>query len=170
MGPLCFLMLINDALADSFHHWKYFDDSTVGIIVAKKIPDYSPLQATLDKLQAWATDNYVTTKSTKTVTMHFCTSKKDVLAPNVTISTQPLQVVKSTKLLGVTNDDQLDWKQHVTNTVRATSYRLYMLRSLRSLGTPEKELKNIYSTLFRLNSTMYLQPGPLPSTSLRNAS
>ncbi|XP_076030898.1 uncharacterized protein LOC143019081, partial [Oratosquilla oratoria] len=106
--------------------------------------------------------NHVTINSTKTVTMHFCTSKKDVPAPNVTIGTQSLQVVKSTKLLGITIDDQLDWKQHVTNTVRAASYRLYMLRRLRSLGTPEKELKNIYST-FILPKLCYASPAWTPS-------
>ncbi|XP_076030936.1 uncharacterized protein LOC143019126 [Oratosquilla oratoria] len=127
MGPLCFLMLINDALADISHHWKYVDDSTVGSTVDNTAPDYSPLQATLDKLQAWTTDNHVTINNTKTVIMHFCISKKDVPAPNVTINTQPFQVVKSTKLLGITIDDQLDWKQHVTNTVRAASYRLYVM-------------------------------------------
>ncbi|XP_076056275.1 uncharacterized protein LOC143034219 [Oratosquilla oratoria] len=158
-------MVINDALADSSHHWKYVDDSTVGIAVDNTAPDYSPLQATLDKLQAWTTDNHVTVNSTKTVTMHFCTLKKDVPAPNVIIGTQPFQVVKSIKLLGITIDDQLDWKQHVTNTVRAASYRLYMLRRLRSLGTPEKELRNAYST-FILPKLCYASPAWTPFINL----
>ena len=51
MGPLCFLMMINDALTDTSHRWKYVDDCTVGILVNNRMPDYSPLQATLGRLQ-----------------------------------------------------------------------------------------------------------------------
>ncbi|XP_076035742.1 uncharacterized protein LOC143021860 [Oratosquilla oratoria] len=162
MESLCFLMLINDALAESSHHWKYVDGSTVNITVDNTAPDYSSLQATLDKVQAWTTDNHLIIKSIKTVTMHFFTSKKDVPASNVTISTQSLHVVKSTKLLGITIDD---WKQRVTNTVRAASYRPYMQRRLRSLGTPDKELKNIYST-FILPNFCYASPAWIPSINL----
>ncbi|XP_076044841.1 uncharacterized protein LOC143027435 [Oratosquilla oratoria] len=162
MGPLCFLMLINDALADSSHHWKYVDDSTVDIAIKNTVPDCFPLQAISNKLQAWTTETHVTIDSTKTITMHFCTSKKEVPAPNVTIGTQPLQIVKSTKLMEITIDDQLDWKQHVANTVRAASYQLYMLRRLRLLETPEKELKNIYST-FILPKFRCVSPAWTPS-------
>ncbi|MPC67548.1 hypothetical protein E2C01_061725 [Portunus trituberculatus] len=50
--------------------------------------------------------------------------------PQLSLGLHPLQVVRSAKLLGVTVDDQLTWKLHVTTTVRSAAYRLYMLRRL----------------------------------------
>ena len=42
--------------------------------------------------------------------------------------------------------NHLSWGQHVASVVRAASYRLYMLRRLRSLGTPANELKGVYTS------------------------
>ena len=130
MGPLCFLILINDALSDTPHRWKYVDDYTVGVSVDNTAPGYSSLQGTLDRLQAWTTENKVTINHTKTVVMHINTATTPVQAPAVTVGAHPLQLVQSAKLLGVTIDNKLDWKAHVNNTVKAASYRLYMLRRL----------------------------------------
>ncbi|MPC16840.1 hypothetical protein E2C01_009677 [Portunus trituberculatus] len=51
MGPLCFLILINDALVHTPHRWKYVDDCTVGVPVNNTNPDFSALQSTLNQLQ-----------------------------------------------------------------------------------------------------------------------
>ncbi len=50
VGPLCFLILINNALTDTPHRWKYVDDSTVGVTVDLKEPNYTHLQQQLDNL------------------------------------------------------------------------------------------------------------------------
>ena len=157
MGPLCFLVLINDALSDTPHRWKYVDDCTVGVPVTTKDPDYSPLQATLDGLQAWTEENSMTINHSKTVVMHVCTSSAAIPPPQLSVGPHPLQVVRSTKLLGVIVDDQLTWKQHVTTTVRSAAYKLYLLRRLRSLGTPTHELRGVYLT-FILPKLMYASP------------
>ncbi|MPC35054.1 hypothetical protein E2C01_028464 [Portunus trituberculatus] len=62
-----------------------------------------------------------------------------------------------TYVLRVTVNDQLTWKQHITATVRAEAYRLYMLRRLKSLGTPTEELKGVHLT-FILPGLMYALP------------
>ena len=157
MGPLCFLILINDALTDTPHRWKYVDDSTISFPINTKQPDYSPLQTTLNNLMTWTEVNKVTINHNKTVVMHFCTSSRAVDQPQLSVGIHPLQVVRSTKLLGVTVDDQLTWKQHVNNIIRTASFKLYMLRRLRSLGTPAKELCGVYTT-FILPSLMYCSP------------
>ena len=157
MGPLCFLILINDALTDTPHRWKYVDDSTIGIPINTRQPDYSPLQTTLNTLKTWTEENKVSINHNKTVVMHFCTSSQAVALPQLSVGVHPLQVVQYTKLLGVTVDDRLNWKQHVSNIVRAASYKLYMLRRLKSLGTPGKELCTVYST-FVLPTLMYASP------------
>ena len=157
MGPLCFLILINDALTHTPHRWKYVDDCTVGVPINTRHPDYSPLQATLQHLQAWTEENRMTINHNKTVVMHICTSTSAVPVPQLSVGPHSLQVVRSAKLLGVMLDDQLTWKQHISTTVRSAAYKLYMLRRLRSLGTPEEELKGVYIT-FILPKLMYASP------------
>ena len=147
MGPLCFLILINDALTNTPHRWKYVDDSTVGIPVYTKSPDFSSLQATLESLQTWKEVNKVSINYTKIVVMYLCTSSAAVPPPQLSVGSHPLQVVQSTRLLGITVDDQLNWKQHVTNTIRSASYKICILQRLRSLKRPAAELKGIYMSL-----------------------
>ena len=157
MGPLCFLVLINDALTDTSHRWKYVDDCTVGILVNNRTPDYSTLQATLDRLQVWAQLNNVSINQPKTVVMYVCTSVQEVAPNQLTIGPHPLQVIPTFKLLGVTLNNHLSWKQHVASMVKTASYKLYMLRCLRSLGTQSDELKRMY-TLLILPELVYASP------------
>lgn len=86
--------------------------------------------------------------------MHFCTSAQPLAQPQLSVGVHPLQVVKHFKLLGITLDDQLNWKQHVNNIIRTASFKLYMLRRLRSLGTPGKELGEVYK-IFILPTLTY---------------
>ncbi|MPC86128.1 hypothetical protein E2C01_080944 [Portunus trituberculatus] len=81
MDPLCFLILINDALTNTPHHWKYVDDCTVGVPIDNKNPDYSALQTTLNSLQEWSAESRMTINHTKTVVMHVCTSSVAVPSP-----------------------------------------------------------------------------------------
>ncbi|MPC40784.1 hypothetical protein E2C01_034352 [Portunus trituberculatus] len=100
MGPLCFLILINDALTNTLHCWKYVDDCTVGVPIDNKKPKLSALQATLEQLQQWTEENKMTISHTKTVVMHVCTSSAAVPRRQLTLGPHPLQVVRSAKLLG----------------------------------------------------------------------
>ena len=135
----------------------YVDDSIVGISVSTRSPDFSPLQATSDSLQTWMEVNRVSINHTKTVVMHFCTSSLAVPPPQLSVDSHPNQVVLSTRLLGITLDDQLNWKQHVTNTISSAFYKIYMLRKLKSLGTLADELKGVYIS-FILPKLMYVSP------------
>ncbi|XP_050713416.1 uncharacterized protein LOC126996704 [Eriocheir sinensis] len=138
---------------DTPHRWQYVDDSILGVPVNNRDPDFAPLQASLDNLKAWTVDNSATMNHTKSMMMHVCTSKRDVPPPLLSIGSHHLQVVQFTKLLGITVDNQL----HVSNAVRAASYKQYMLRRLRTLGAPAAELCSIYSS-FILPKLMYASP------------
>lgn len=93
MGPLCFLIFINDALHDAPHHWKYIDDYTVGVTINHTTSEYSPLQDILDHLQSWKMDNHVTIHIEKIAVMHFNTSIISKLSPALMIGFHQLQVV-----------------------------------------------------------------------------
>ena len=65
-------------------------------------------------------------------------------SPAINLALNTLQVVNTAKLLGVIIDDELNWKTHVSYVMKSTTYRLYLLRGLKSLGLPSSELKYIY--------------------------
>ena len=165
MGPLCFLLLINDALMDTPLRWKYVDDSSVGAVIDNTAPDYNNLQHTLNHLLAWTTNNHVTINDRKSVVMHFNLTTTPLPTPTLTLGTHPLEVVRSTKLLGVVIDDKLTWDAHVSTIVKSASYRLYMLRRLKSLGLPTSELCSIYKS-FILPRLTYASPAWSSSLSI----
>ena len=79
--------------------------------------------------------------------------------PQLSVSSYSLQVVQSIQLFGIKVDDQLNRKQHVSNIIRGTLNRIYMLRRLRSMGTPAAELKGVY-TSFILHRFIHGPPAP----------
>ena len=157
VGPLCFLVLINDALSDVTSRWKYVDDSTVATDINNISPNYQLLQDTLDNLLTWTTTNHATLNSKKTVVMQFDLATTPTQPPALTIGEHTLEVVQSARILGVVIDNKLSWDRHVSSTISATSFRLHMLRRLKSLGVPKPELTNIYKT-FILPKLTYASP------------
>ena len=157
LGPLLFLILINDALIDTPHRMKYVDDCTITNSFDVESPDHSPTQASLDTLQHWTTNNHTQVNPTKTVTMTFNFSKPPPPPPALSLLDQPLTTVTSFKLLGVTIDSGLTFEIHVTNIIKSATFRLYMLRRLKSFGLPGNELVNLYKT-FNLPNLTYASP------------
>ena len=162
MGPLCFLILINDALTDTTYRWKYVDDSTVGAVIDNLSPSYHQLQQHLTNLQTWTESNSVSINYGKTVVMHFHTATTPPPPPTITLGQHQLQLVDTTKILGIMLDDRLNWKNHVSTIIRSATYRLYILRRLKSLGTPQKELVKIHNT-FIIPKLTYASPAWSPS-------
>ena len=159
LGPLCFLMLINDALGDTDARWKYVDDSTIGMRVANNgdNTNYDELQNNVNNLQEWTSNNSVTINNSKTVVMHINFGAGAVNPPLITLGSNTLEVVESTKILGITIDNKLTWNDHVKSTIKSSTYRLHLLRRLKSLGLPAEELKNIFNT-FILPKLTYAAP------------
>ena len=74
IGPLLFLILINDALLDTPQRMKYVDDCTIASSVCTTNPNYSPTQSTLNLLSQWTAANHVKINANKSVSMLFALS------------------------------------------------------------------------------------------------
>lgn len=77
-------------------------------------PAFSDHQDTTDKLHQWTLTSDVTYNITKTVAMHI-----NLGAHHITLNPNTLPLVKTNKLLGITIDDELTWKAHITTVMRA---------------------------------------------------
>ena len=151
-------MVINDALFGTPQRFKYVDDCTLAHSINTDHPDYAPAQSTLDSLQQWTTENHVQINPLKCVTMQFTVARQNPPPPpSLSIGGQNLETVVTFKLLGLTIDDKLKFGPHVANIVKSTSFRLHMLRRLKSFGMPVDELINIYK-MFILPKLTYAAP------------
>lgn len=134
MGTLCFVILINDAMSDMSHSWKYVANSIVAVDGNTTSNDFSELQDNIDELQQWPFTSDVTINATKTVVMHVNLRPRKTTLPTIIVAPNTLQTVKTSKFLGVIIADELNLKTHITTVSKAAAYRLYRLRRLKSLG------------------------------------
>ena len=72
-------------------------------------------------------------------------------APRVTIpgSAKPLEVVNTTKLVGVTLTSDLKFHKHVQTIVKKAYKKIWMLRRLKAFGVKDKDLLDIYIVQIR---------------------
>ncbi|CAJ1061301.1 hypothetical protein Bbelb_101520 [Xyrichtys novacula] len=68
LGPIVFLALINSALQDGPHHWKYVDDMTIAQSWSPKVP--CTLQQTLNGLDTWVNEHKMKLNPSKCKVVH----------------------------------------------------------------------------------------------------
>ena len=144
LGPILLIIMINVLLMDYQARWKYVDDSTLTETLTRD--QASSLQATLDSINQWCENNdmRLNTKKCKELLICFWKHKPDV-SPLI-LNNQPIEVVKSAKLLGLIFNDHLKWNDQVGQIVKKSSKRLYMLRLLKRARADTKTLISVYVT------------------------
>lgn len=147
LGPILFLVLINDASAGSCRRWKYVDDLTLGEIV--KHGEQTNMQNHLDDLSDWCKNNNVKPNSSKCHTMSISFLKRDTPLSLNTLDAVNLDCVTSMKLLGVTVQSNLRWDIHIKDIVSKASRRLYTLCILKKSNVPISDMIVIYTCYIR---------------------
>ena len=128
LGPVLFLVMINDLLDEWPDRWKYVDDSTVA---ERVMPDCnSKLQDLVDYIYNWTVKNNMKLNVTKCKEMVFDFSKEKRNFPLLQIDNIEVERVNSAEILGVMIQNSMNWWEHVTKIVKKAGKRLYMLRLL----------------------------------------
>jgi hypothetical protein len=146
LGPLSFIVLINDLNISCPTH-KFVDDVTLTeILPSKTIP--SAMQHFLSELHLWSSSNFMQINHNKT--------KEIALGPVARRDLDPLFVggnnierVLTFKLLGVHIDSDLRWNTHIDALAKRVNSRLYTLKQLKRSGLPEQDLLIFYTTVIR---------------------
>ena len=146
LGPLCFLVLIDDFTAGCLVH-KYVDDTTLSELLPSR-SQHSSMPVFLDNLLAWADLNGMQINATKT--------KEMILGPlartDMSLLTLPAGIINrvtSFKLLGVHIDSNLSWSTHIDHVVKKATSRLYFLKQLKRAGVASDHLLHFYTTVIR---------------------
>ena len=144
LGPLLFLVLIDDALRESeVERWKYVDD--MSLASAEPSNQHGQfMQNVLVNLEEWCNQNNVRLNPKKCNIMRVTFSKTPLPDRDFSLCNDVLQEVSAVKLLGVILQRDLKWNDHVSVTISRASSRLYMLRRLKEFHLPAADLVTVY--------------------------
>ena len=156
LGPILFLVMVNDLKTLQSDRWKYVDDLTISEVIPKH--SQSNMQHELDYISNWCDRNYMklNPKKCKELRVNFQRALPDLA--QLTIEGTSLETINSHKLLGldlhIQND--LKWNGHVhiitiiiiiIIITKKAAKRLYIIRTLKRSGVPDDDLISIYTHL-----------------------
>ena len=146
LGPLAFLILIDDLEVDCLLH-KYVDDTTLTELLLGR-SQLSNMQYFFQQLLNWSTANDMVVNFSKTKEMVMGPPSLSDL-PLLTTDFGSIERVHSFKLLGVHLDANFLWSTHVDAIVSKASKRLYFLKQLKRAGVPHSQLLHFYLAVIR---------------------
>ena len=144
LGPLLFLVMINDIGKDFPQRWKYVDDLSILEVCHRNIKS-DPLEI-LSHISDEAKNLNMKVNSTKSniMTINFLKSIPaflDPIPPDISVS--------SFKLLGVTISSNLKWDIHVKDIVRRANASMSLLKLLNKFNIPPSHSLGIYTSFVR---------------------
>ena len=149
IGPLLWCVFISDLQInnDCIKTVKFADDTS--FIVTIKKDNSAPEETIRDVMKYtlnWSERNKMTLNCAKTkgLNISFCV---DPWIPDLILKAE-INFVSEIKILGITFNDKLNWKNHIDNIVKLGSQRLVALRILRSV-LDKNELLDVYCATIR---------------------
>lgn len=147
LGPLLFLVYINDLPCNIKSHVRLFADDCVLYRKICSEQDRRILQEDLNQLSSWCQDWQMNINIRKTKVMSFAPKgSHDFFQYH--LDSCPLERVSSFKYLGVTISDDLSWNAHISNIISKSCSSLgFIRRTLRHASVAVKLLA--YQTFVR---------------------
>ena len=147
LGPLMFLLYINDIGNEINSNLRLFADDSILYGIVNNFQDAQALQADLNKLVEWAQKWQMTFNSSKCVMLRVSRSVNDVDF-SYEMMGRLLESVESHKYLGVEIDRKLSWNKHISAITGKGNRALGFIR--RNLhNCPEEVKKQAYYSLIR---------------------
>ena len=147
LGPLLFLLYINDLPQNIQSQVRLFADDTAVYLTVTSSEDANTLQADLDTLQEWERTWDMEFNPSKCQVLHITRSRQP-LQSQYTLHGQFLESVDSAKYLGVNITQDLNWNHHINEiTGKANRTLGFVKRNVKTKNEAVKELA--YKTLVR---------------------
>ena len=147
LGPLMFILYINDIANNTGSSIRLFADDCVLYRVIRGAADAAQLQDDLSRLCGWAKDWQMLFNADKC--SHLTVTRKEApLKFSYSIHGKDLKSVAHHPYLGLELDKELDWNTHVDNTVKKAQGSLNLLR--RNISRCSTDTKNLaYKAIVR---------------------
>jgi hypothetical protein len=153
LGPLLFIIYINDLhlACNIFHPVVYADDTCLSAVL--RAFDYAGqdrdtfISNELDKVSEWLRLNKLSLNALKTQGMIFHDTRKYVTRPKLAIDGSEIKFVETFDYLGVTLDNRVSWKAHVSKIQVKLSKVTGIMNKLKNI-LPGNILYTLYNSLF----------------------
>ena len=106
-------------------------------------------QQWLSEINDWTDNQKGLNNEKKTKTMIFNYTQDFQFTTNLKLKGESIEVIKSTKLLGIIISDDLKWNLNTANLVKKENLSMEILRRIASFGAPVTDLKQIYFLFVR---------------------
>ena len=151
LGPLLFLVYINDLTENLHSNPKLFaDDTSLFSIVADEALSNSYLNDDLKKINDWAYKWKMSFNPDSTKPAHevVFSRKKNIHYPPILFNNLPVKRVQFHRHLGLTLDSQLNFNEHISSTLSIVNKLTAVFRKLQTL-LPRRSLLTIYKAFIR---------------------
>ncbi|MCG8113681.1 MAG: reverse transcriptase domain-containing protein [Candidatus Thiodiazotropha taylori] len=149
LGPLLFLLFINDIVTDIASSVRLFaDDTSLFIIVDNPINAAACLNSDLDKITRWAAQWLVTFNPDKTEALLISRKRNQLQHPPLFMQNVQIQEVNSHKHLGIFLANDCNWHQHINFIKEKAWFRINIMRKLK-FKLDRKSLETIYISFIR---------------------
>ena len=148
LGPLLFLIYVNDLPGPEDSSIRLFADDTT-LILADKDPLAlkAKVEIELERISKWFYDNKLVLNADKTQFMVFC--RKGIQIPpqlnQVVVNNSIIKRTSSTKYLGMIVDDKLTWRKHIDNLVNSITKTSNAFKILKHWVPSTEKLKLYYA-------------------------
>ena len=149
LGPLLFLLYVND-LPNFINKGRcilFADDTNILHSSTNVHQLFAEANSELNKIYEWFNSNKLSLNLSKTVCIVF--SKNKVHIPKdfrIMIGECSIVIKNSIKFLGITVDAQLNWHDHINNTISKVNSSLYAINRVKNI-LPGRCLKTLYFSL-----------------------
>ena len=149
LGPLLFLVYINDIVTDIGSNIRLFaDDTSLYIVVDNPLVAAETLNADLEKISRWAATWLVTFNPNKSVALLLSRKVSHPLHPPLFMENTPINEVEAHKHLGLFLSNDCSWHQHINYIKDKAWARINIMRRLK-YKLDRKSLESIYISFIR---------------------
>ena len=149
LGPLLFLLYINDIVESINSSIRLFaDDTSLYIIVENPVEAAYQLNSDLSKIHQWATKWLVTFNPSKSESIIFSRKLNKPHHPQLVMNQQNINEVKSHKHLGIVFSNDCTWHEHLEYVKKKAWNRINVMRKLK-FKLDRRSLQIIYFTFVR---------------------